>query len=76
MHALDELKTEAPYKDRFAIDVISMSTEKGEASKAKYAWGGDGHGLVVLGAKGEVLGKLKGHNYGRDEIVELLNGVK
>ncbi len=76
MNALAKLETEAPYKDRFTFAVIAMSSEKGKASTEKYEWGPVSHGLVVLAPdKDDVKGILKGHNYERAEIVELLDGL-
>ncbi len=75
MNALDVIKTEAPYKDRFTFEIVGMGSERGKASDEKYDWENEGHGLVVLSADGTLLAKIPGHKYERPEIIEALDGA-
>ncbi len=74
MGALSKIETEAPYKDKFDFEVISMETPQGTAASKKYDWQGLRHGLVIL-RKGKQIKLIPGHKYGRDEIVAALDEV-
>ena len=74
--ALDKLSKEDAYKSVFTYEVVPMLSERGEASKAKYAWAEHGHGLALLDKDGNLKGKLLGHSYGREEIVALIEGAR
>jgi len=53
-----------------------MDSERGKASIDLYQWGGVGHGLVVLSPDGTTqVGIIRGHNYERDKIVEVLDAA-
>jgi hypothetical protein len=59
---------EEPYRSRLTFEVFGWETEKGLRAKQDYAFGADGHGLVVLGADGRLLTCRPGHSYGAREI--------
>lgn len=64
MRAVGALAAEPPYKDRIVTEIVPMDSEKGKASQAKYEWGRERHGLVVLDEEGKALAVLKGHSWG------------
>lgn len=63
MRAVGTLQEDPAYKGKFDAEIILMSTDKGKMSKLLYQWGGEGHGLVVLGPDGSERAKLLGHNW-------------
>jgi len=63
------------YEGRITFEVRSANTDEGKQASEKYAFGDLRHGLVALDKDGSPLFTLPGHNYGRDKIVEKLEGV-
>lgn len=75
MHALDEIKTKAPYKDRLTFEVVTLNSKENNEAAAKYEWEGHGHGLVVLNPDGSLDQLLAGHMYAKTDE-SALAGVK
>ena len=56
------------YGDRVEFEILSAKTEEGQAAVKRYELDARRHGIVMLDAKGEVTGRISGHNFGKDEI--------
>lgn len=61
------------YEGRAKLEV--MDVKELDADFAKQQFPDSKHGLLVYGKGGEVVAKLEGHRFGKDEITGLVDGV-
>lgn len=57
------------YEGRVEFEVRDVNSPEGQAATKAHGWETARHGLVVIGADGEVAGVLPGHDFGKDEIM-------
>jgi len=69
--AVSELERE--YEGKLRFSVLSMESPGAAEVAEKHELGS--HGMVALSATGDELGTIPGHDFGREEIVELIGTV-
>ena len=64
---------QAEYAGRVVLEVHPLS-DAPELNARLFPSGK--HGIILYDAKGEIVGTIEGHGYGREEIVALLKNVE
>ncbi len=71
---MSELATE--YEGQVYFNVVSAEdTETRSDEIDSYGFTEARHGIVGFDTEGNVISKIPGHNYGRDEIVEIIGQI-
>ena len=75
IHAVRAELEKAAFKERFTFEVYDLRSERGAWAEARYPFGRDRHGFVVVDAAGDLRACRPGHFYGAEELEADLTGV-